>query len=71
MVTNGDINRNNHKINFNLELNDFKVLFANIFCFLVVEVAAVNAILQSVLFGATISYTILRIMNEYKKYKDK
>jgi uncharacterized MnhB-related membrane protein len=52
-----------------LEFNDAKVLLANIFCFLIVEIAAFNAILQSLMLGATIAYTVLRVMNEYKKYK--
>ena len=54
-----------------LEINDFKVLLANIFCFIAVEIAAFNAILQSLMLGATITYTVLRVMNEYKKYKEK
>lgn len=52
-----------------LGINDFKVLIANVFCFFVVQIASLNAILQSLMLGATIAYTVLRIMNEYKKYK--
>jgi hypothetical protein len=52
-----------------LELNDYKVLLANIFCFIAVEIASLNAVLQSLMLGATITYTVVRIMNEYKKYK--
>lgn len=53
-----------------LEISDFKVLLANTLCFLAIQVEAFNAMLQTVLFGFTIAYTGIRIMNEYKKYVD-
>lgn len=53
-----------------LELSDLRVLLANSLCFLAIQIEAFNAMLQTVLFGFTIAYTGIRIMNEYKKYTD-
>jgi predicted RND superfamily exporter protein len=53
-----------------LEVTDFKVLLMNAFCFLAIQLEGINAILQTIIFGITIAYTSLRILNEYEKYKN-
>ena len=52
-----------------IELEDLKVVGANILCFITINTAELNIILQTILFLATIIYTLARTLNEYKKYK--
>lgn len=55
---------------FKLEITDIKVLLANAFCFIAIQLEGFNVLLQTILFGFTIAYTGIRIMNEYRKYLD-
>tara|TARA_R110000822_G_scaffold110075_2_gene240069 strand:+ start:135 stop:311 length:177 start_codon:yes stop_codon:yes gene_type:complete len=52
-----------------IELEDLKVVGANVLCFITINNAELNIILQTILFLATIIYTLARTLNEYKKYK--
>lgn len=52
-----------------IELEDLKVLGANVLCFITINNAELNIVLQTILFLATIIYTLARTLNEYKKYK--
>lgn len=52
----------------NLEIEDIKVLGANIVCMIALEINAMNIELQSILFLATIGYTIVRTANEIQKF---
>lgn len=52
----------------NLEIEDVKVLGANIVCMIALEINAMNIELQSILFLATIGYTIVRTANEIQKF---
>lgn len=52
----------------NLEIEDVKVLGANIICMIALEINAMNIELQSILFLATIGYTIVRTANEIQKF---
>jgi hypothetical protein len=51
-----------------IELEDLKVLGANILCFITINTADLNILLQTLLLLATIIYTVARTLNEYKKY---
>jgi hypothetical protein len=51
-----------------IEIEDFKVLGANVLCFITINNAELNIVLQTILFLATIIYTVARTLNEYKKY---
>lgn len=51
-----------------IELEDLKVLGANILCFITINTADLNVLLQTLLLLATIIYTLARTLNEYKKY---
>lgn len=52
-----------------IEIEDLKVLGANVLCFITINNAELNIVLQTILFLATIIYTLARTLNEYKKYK--
>jgi hypothetical protein len=52
-----------------IELEDLKVLGANLLCFITINTADLNILLQTILFLTTIIYTLARTLNEYKKYK--
>ena len=52
-----------------IELEDLKVLGANLLCFITINTADLNILLQTLLLLATIIYTLARTLNEYKKYK--
>jgi hypothetical protein len=52
-----------------IELEDLKVVGANVLCFITINNAELNIVLQTILFLATIIYTLARTLNEYKKYK--
>ena len=52
----------------NLEIDDVKVIGANLFCMVILEIKAFNANLQSILFLATIVYTLIRSVNEIQKF---
>lgn len=54
-----------------LYFEDIKVIAANATCMVVLAVNNINNNLQTVLFLATISYTIVRTVNEVKKFKHK
>jgi len=51
-----------------IELEDLKVVGANVLCFITINNAELNIVLQTILFLATIIYTVARTLNEYKKY---
>ena len=51
-----------------IEIEDLKVLGANVLCFITINNAELNIVLQTILFLATIIYTLARTLNEYKKY---
>jgi hypothetical protein len=51
-----------------IEIEDLKVLGANVLCFITINNAELNIVLQTILFLATIIYTVARTLNEYKKY---
>lgn len=51
-----------------IELEDLKVVGANILCFITINTADLNVLLQTLLLLATIIYTLARTLNEYKKY---
>ncbi len=50
-------------------LDDIKVLGANAICMVLLKIQDINDTLQSILFFATIAYTIVRTVNEIKKFK--
>ena len=52
-----------------IELEDLKVLGANLLCFITINTADLNILLQTILLLAAIIYTLGRTLNEYKKYK--
>ena len=52
-----------------IELEDLKVIGANTLCFITINTADLNILLQTILLLATIIYTLGRTLNEYKKYK--
>jgi hypothetical protein len=52
-----------------IEIEDLKVLGANLLCFITINTADLNILLQTILLLATIIYTLGRTLNEYKKYK--
>jgi len=52
-----------------LHFQDIKVISANVVCMFVLSLQNLNALLQSVLFLATIAYTIIRLLNEVKNGK--
>lgn len=54
-----------------LHLEDVKVIGANATCMVVLAINNINTHLQTVLFLATITYTIVRTVNEVKKFKYK
>lgn len=54
-----------------VQIDDVKVLGANFFCMALLGINNLNQSLQSVLFFLTILYTIIRTINEIKKYKYK
>ncbi len=51
-----------------IEIEDLKVLGANVLCFITINNAELNIVLQTILFLATIIYTLARTLNEYNKY---
>lgn len=52
-----------------IHLDDIKVLGANTICMVLLKMEEMNTALQSILFFATIAYTIIRTINEVKKLK--
>lgn len=52
----------------NLEMDDLKVIGANMFCMIILEIKTINIELQTILFLATIVYTIIRTINEIQKF---
>jgi hypothetical protein len=51
-----------------IELEDLKVVGANVLCFITIKTVDLNVGLQTILLLATIIYTFVRIINECKKY---
>lgn len=51
-----------------IELGDLKVVGANVLCFITIKTIDLNVGSQTILLLATIIYTLVRIINEYKKY---
>lgn len=52
-----------------IQFDDIKVLGANTVCMVLLKIQDMNTILQSILFFATITYTVVRTINEVKKIK--
>lgn len=52
-----------------VHLDDIKVLGANTMCMVLAKIQDMNDTLQSVLFFATIAYTVVRMVNEINKFK--
>ena len=52
-----------------IQIDDIKVFGANAICMVLLKIQEMNDTLQSVLFFATIVYTIIRIINEVQKFK--
>ena len=52
-----------------IHFEDVKVVSANAICMVILSIQNINSFLQSVLFIATIIYTIVRIVNEVKNGK--
>jgi hypothetical protein len=52
-----------------VRLDDIKVLGANTMCMVLAKIQDMNDTLQSVLFFATIAYTVVRTVNEINKFK--
>ena len=50
---------------------DLKVLGANLVCIISLQISTIPHDLQSILFIATIVYTVVRIANEVKKFMHK
>jgi large-conductance mechanosensitive channel len=54
-----------------LQIDDLKVFSANAICAVLLNISNMNPNLQSVLFLATIVYTLVRTVNEVQKFKDR
>ena len=54
-----------------VHFEDAKVLGANLVCMITLQIPNVPNDLQSILFLATIIYTVVRIANEVKKFMHK
>ena len=52
-----------------LQIEDLKVIAANTVCMVMLSINNINTELQTILFLATIGYTIVRTINEIKKFK--
>ena len=52
----------------NLEIEDIKVLGANALCMIALQIQQINVELQTILFLATIGYTLVRTVNEVQKF---
>lgn len=52
-----------------VQIDDIKVFGANAICMVLLKIQEMNDTLQSVLFFATIVYTVIRIINEVQKFK--
>jgi hypothetical protein len=52
-----------------VHFDDIKVLGANTICMVLAKIQNINDSLQSILFFATIAYTIIRTINEINKFK--
>lgn len=51
-----------------IDIEYLKVLGANVLCFITINNAELNIVLQTILFLATIIYTLAKTLNEYNKY---
>lgn len=54
-----------------VHFDDAKVLGANLACMITLQIPSIPTDLQSILFLATIIYTVVRIANEVKKFVHK
>lgn len=54
-----------------IHFEDVKVLGANLICMVSLQIPTIPHDLQSILFIATIIYTVVRIANEVKKFMHK
>jgi hypothetical protein len=52
-----------------VHFDDIKVLGANTVCMVLAKIQNMNDTLQSILFFATIAYTVVRTVNEINKLK--
>lgn len=51
-----------------IQLDDIKVIGANVLCMVALNIEAFHVFLEIALLLATIIYTLVRTLNEYKKY---
>jgi hypothetical protein len=54
-----------------LQMDDIKVVTANVVCMVMVQLENLNTVLQAILIVATITYTVARTVNEIKKIQEK
>lgn len=52
-----------------VQIDDIKVVAANVVCMVIAQFETINGALQSILILATIAYTVMRTINEIKKWK--
>lgn len=52
----------------NIEVEDIKVIGANAICMIALQIQQINVELQTILFLATIGYTLVRTINEVQKF---
>jgi len=52
----------------NVQVDDIKVIGANVLCLFVLQIQSINAELQTILFLCTIGYTLVRTVNEIQKF---
>ena len=53
-----------------LQIEDIKVIGFNTLCMITMRFTTINEALQTLVLLATISYTLVRTINEIQKYKD-
>lgn len=51
-----------------LDMDDIKVVGANLVCMVILNIEKINEELQAIVFICTITYTFIRIINEIKKF---
>lgn len=54
-----------------VQIDDIKVVTANVVCMVMVQLENLNTVLQAILIVATITYTVARTVNEIKKIQEK
>jgi hypothetical protein len=54
-----------------VQMDDIKVMTANVVCMVMVQLENLNTVLQAILIVATITYTVARTVNEIRKIQEK